>query len=427
MANETNLYTPIPFDKVKYGHIRKVIIALTDYCSDSRNSAQAYYPAKETVLGELFENGTWVDFFRMNDPGVFMTEMSIDEKKEHILKKIGQYSEFKKNGVEIEVVVNTVGHANARRRAEYAHTETISAEQLTIINCVTNCGMAHAQEVGRSLVDFVPDMKPTFKVKGKNMLIRNTDDFREYARLAYKSHGAPPNWNGDIMTWVKSIRDYGAHPRDQMRIFDESVKSDLRFVGINIHTFAFVLSYTKNKVYRVDEKPGQQDIILAPIFNEIRRRVREEGPMPDQKIRNIGQHAPILVISDPLIPGTRNLVVQQYGINSPAGVTFSIARKLGSGPFDIYSLLGGYYALSPRHLNTTYDGRLLVAGVGEAGIERAYRKIHEDQIFRLITDTFAKEQKRMVVPASVVDPRQSFSHRNPNGGQKGNTGQKQIR
>ncbi len=413
MADETDLYAPIPYDP-SHKDIHTIKIVVAHFCSDSRNTTQVYYDAKDRIIERLLEQGIMVDFFRMNDPGVFMTKKAIEEIKGHIIRKHGQYKEFVAHGIKVVAEVHNVGHANARRKREFARTETYEPDQIFITKCVTNCGMSHAETVAKSLQNFILEITPTFSVAGKEMPIKTADDLKEFMKIAYKDHGAPENWDGDLLTWAKGIENLATHPREQIMIFDESVKSDPRFSGMELgrdmRTFAHVLSYKKNKVYRVDGKAEQGDVILGPLFREI----RTNGKPADQKVREESQVSPLLVISDPLIPGARRMFVQEmFSSDSPAGRIFSIARKLDPGPFDIYSMLGIYYALSPKHLQTTYHGQMGIAAVGEAGAGIANWKIHhDDQIVSLIVKNFVTNEKLVVLPESVVDRRQHFPHLN---------------
>jgi hypothetical protein len=107
--------------------------------SDSRNTTEPYYAAKAEVMEDLSKHGVKVDFFRMNDPGTFMTPMAAHEFMWHFMQKKIEYSEFASYGVPIEYQLHVVGHANAEHLPEFKGKKTYDANALEIVrSCPTN-------------------------------------------------------------------------------------------------------------------------------------------------------------------------------------------------------------------------------------------------------------------------------------------------
>ena len=403
--------------------VKKIHYVVLNLCSDSRNTTVAYYKAKEKIMKLLAEEGTLVVVYRMNDPGVYMTLKTMWDIKDHILATRRQYHEFIEKGVEFAADVHVVAHANARHRQEFSRIETFEPDQIFLTACKTNCGMSHAASAVEGLLDFVLGKKPVFTVDGgKKMDIRNENDLKEFMKITYGEYVAQDNWDGDLLTVVKDIKDLRYHPREQMDLLDKSIENDQRFSGMelgkDIRTFAHVLSYAKNKVYRVDGKSGQKDVFLGPIFNEIRKH----GPPSDQEIRMDKQDSPFRIISDPQISGSRLIFAKKMGAASPAGRVFSIARKLDLDPFDYTSMLGIFYALSPDFLNKKNNDKMGIVAIGDDGVEVAKNKIRKDNLANLIINTYINEKYTVALDKRVVDRRQHF----PNMKSTIQTGSKKI-
>ncbi|MFA6214458.1 MAG: hypothetical protein WC717_04245 [Candidatus Micrarchaeia archaeon] len=395
--------------------VEKIIIVGSLFCADSRNTTESYYAAKAGVLEDLSRQGVRIDFFRMNDPGTFMTPMAAHEFMWHFMQKKIEYSEFASYGVPIEYHLHVVGHAHARHLPEFQGKKTYDAGALDIVKaCATNCGMSHADVAAANLQDFLLSSQPTFIVGGKEVAISTKDALRKFMRETYGNRGAPAGWDGDLLTWIKPIHDLRSHPLEQVRLFEAEAGANGAFMKEipEVQTFSQVLNYGNNKLYRVDGKQSQEDLVLRPIFRKIR-----ESPVPpsDQAERTSEQaklSTPSLLISDPYVSEARHLYSRKVlRVEYKAGTVFSIARMVHSGPFDLPSCLGAFYDLSPLHLNRHDQGTLGIVGRKLEGATALSGKVQGDQVMRYMVETYVKKNIHML---GVANPRQSFPAMNPN-------------
>ena len=395
--------------------VEKIIVVASQFCADSRNTTEAYYKAKEDVISEHLGKGVLVDSFRMNDPGTFMTPMAAAEFMWHFMQKKTEYSQFALYGVPIEYHLIVVAHANVRHKAEFKGQWTYGPEALDIAkgDC-TNCGMEHADVAAANLQNFLISTRPTFIVGGKEMAIKNKNDLMKFMRKTYNGRGAPEGWDGDLLTWIKPIHDLTVHSLEQIKAFESESQANENFMREipEVKKFGYVMNYTNNKVYRVDGKSSQKDLMLSPTF----QKIRESPGLPvDQGTRVETQaklFTPALVISDPYVHEARKLFSKNVlKVEYKAGTIFSIARMVQAGPFDLPSLLGIFYDLSPLHLNRHDQGMLGIVGREVEGINAITGKVMQDQIASKIVGTYAKEGIRAF---GVASPRQSFPTANPN-------------
>lgn len=402
-----------PFVREFDPKVEKIIVLGSEFCSDSRNTTEAYYRAKEEVLGELSSRGILVDFFRMNDPGTFMTPMASAEFMWHFMQKKIEYSNFAQAGVPIEYHLYSVGHACTQHKPEYQGTHTFDPQSLAVIKDCTNCGMGHADVAAANLQNFLISTQPTFISGGKEITISNENNLREFMRATYSDRGAPREWDGDLLTWIKPIHDLTTHPLEQIRLFEAEAKANEVFMKEipEVKTFGYVLNYTNNKFYRVDCKDTQEDMVLRPIF----KKIRESPEVPADHKTRVGVQAelstPALLINDPYVTEARKLFsTNVMKVQYQAGTIFSIARMMHSGPFDLPSFVGVFYDLSPQHLNSHEQGVLGMVGRKMDGINFISGKIMQDQIVSKVVDTYVKD----IHSFGVVNPRQSFPSANPN-------------
>jgi hypothetical protein len=393
--------------------VEKIIVVGSLFCADSRNTTKSYYHAKDEVLDGLFNQGILVDFFRMNDPGTFMTPMAAAEFMWHFMQKKSEYSHFAQSGVPIEYHLHVVGHANVHHTSEFRGKRTFDANTLMIEGCCTNCGMAHADVAAANLQNFLIATQPTFTLGSKEIAIHTGPDLREFMRGTYCGRGAPEGWDGNLLTWIQPIKDLASHPFGQIKAFEEEAQSNGLFMKEipEVKTFAYVMNYTNNKLFRVDGKSTQEDLVLSPVF----KRIRESPSLPEDHETRVDNQArlwtPALVVSDPYVSEARKLFSKNVlKVQYKAGTIFSIARMMQSGPFDITSCLGIFYDLSPLHLNSKDQGLLGMVGRKVDGINTISNKLMQDQIAEKVIGTYVKD----IHALGIANPRQSFPAANPN-------------
>jgi type IV secretory pathway TrbF-like protein len=414
MTREEHTIAPMPYNP----DVKQIKVVIPLFCSDSRNVTTDYYKSKEQVLNALEARGTLVKFKKINDPGTFMTQSTINKIKSIILKSEARYSEFVEKGVSVEYDVHVVAHGNVRRKKEYA-TQKASPDQLEVMNSCTNCGMLHADTVVKALQNFILEVKPTFTIDGREMRVDSEENMRAYMKVHFKGHGTPKDWDGNLLTWLEPIKDLKTHPVEQIRKFEQAIAADHEFSGIapRIKTFAELLNYETRGFHRVDGKPEQEDLVLRPIFKE----ERTNGQKADcaDVVTPQSQLNPVLVVSGSL-HNTRKLIVKHVlpgkETDKIGGKAFSIAGNTFSDErFGPYSAVGFFYALSPTFLNKDPkdqsrpgEGKMVVLGKDKQELVRLLDKIDNDPIVKLIVKHHAKDIHR------VVDPRQHFKHLNPN-------------
>ncbi|MFA5929538.1 MAG: hypothetical protein WC861_01520 [Candidatus Micrarchaeia archaeon] len=394
--------------------VEKIIVVGSEFCADSRNTTEAYYSAKENVINGLSRQGIMVDFFRMNDAGVYMTPMASAEFMWHFMQKKIEYSQFALAGVPIEYQLHVVAHANARHTPEYAGKHTFDPQALEILkgHC-TNCGMEHADAVAATIQNSLISTRPTLMAGGREISIYNESNLREFMRETYKGRGAPDGWDGNLLTLVTPIHDLRAHSLEQIRAFEAEAQANSHFMREipEVKTFACLLNYTNNKLYRVDGKSAQEDLVLRPIFQAI----RENPSLPSDHETRVDKQAklwtPALLISDPYVAEARKLFSKNVlKVKYSAGTIFSVARMMQSGPFDWPSMLGAFYDLSPQYLNGRDQGTLGIVGRKVEGINFISGKVMQDQVMSQAVNTYVKD----IHSFGVANPRQSFPTANPN-------------
>lgn len=389
-------------------------------CSDARDIPQTFFDTLKELKLARWDNGrAHIDVERLSVAGTFVTEGIIAEVKTLILNKVTQYFEYDKKGVPLDFYVHVNAHGDATLK-EGAKRENHSIQDIQVSEgSKFNCGMMGAHVVAREIEALLLKEKPTLQVgssvRGK-IKIRSEDDIRDLLKMAYNFR------DGSIIEWIQPIHDLPGHARDQKNKLRAAFDRDPEISHLGVHITAGVQNYRTNDYIRVDGntefRRADGTRVKSTFFDDVYAELRKRGNGTENEVR-VGNHEPKLGLfhMSSIQDARKKAAEHVLGADYAAGQVFAIGSAYldrHRRPMEQYQVGGAHYGITHLHLD-----RWPVLCENEKQTERALSRLDNDPLVGFFMKHYDVKKIPLDLKAmELADNRQSFPHRNGNGGQR---------
>jgi hypothetical protein len=380
-----DLVPPVPY----FPEFKRIVVVIALYCSDSRNVSKNYYAAKEKVLSEMEQNGTIVEFEKLNDPGVFMTQVTAEKIMGMIRTREKAYRNYIGKGIMPEYHVHVFSHGNVKISGEFDGLPFLPENLVVKEGCPTNCGMMHAHTAIKSFQDHILEQQPAFAFNGKMVKITEERLLREFMVQHFNGQDTPNGWDGNLLSWLEPVKDIRTHPAKQIRILEKKMASDEGFKDIadRVKTFAQVLNYETREIFRVDGKVRQEDEVLAKIFES--ERVMG-GSIDFERLTTPQAELGVRLVLSGTAPNTRQLLAKVKNKDGVGGRFFSVAGPTDFKFFNPYADIGFHYASSQDFLNKRNRETMYVVVRSNTELFNIFGKIARDPLASFALSQFSR-------------------------------------
>lgn len=376
------------------GEIKEVQAVFDIRCADSRDRGYVEKKVAE-YMGKLYA-AAGIEVIRRSvvGAGVFATGDIIDGLKRGIHRKInmgmeGKWWPFRETAPEgwlpMKFVLQVNTHADAKlKEAADAGKAVWSPDEIAFEKCSSiNCGMGHAADVYRDLMEFVRGRLEVRRDCGI-ITVTGNESMLEFLQAAYGFDGESPE------DFIRPIHDHEMHVTKQARKIAKAIRNDFQLKDVDCTVNMGITNYRTGMVYRIDRNSEVYTILddIARMVTEILGRLPDSHP---EKARRVEKQCPVaLLLCSPNVEHPRNRLMEYLNgegahLATPGSV-FALSGydvNAPTYPFGPYRVLSIFYAIKHLRIRDLY-----LLSDNDAELNSMKVKVERDPIVSLVAREF---------------------------------------
>ncbi|NYZ61144.1 hypothetical protein H0O01_05615 [Candidatus Micrarchaeota archaeon] len=412
--------------------ITKVQTIFEYRCGDARDRGDTERRVADGMINQYEAVGIRVIRKSIIGAGVFATADVIDGIMRGMHRKIAKGMEemwwpFRDAApagwipMDFVLQVNTHADASLREGADKNAAVHPASDVVFKKESSINCGMGHALDVYRDLMEFV---KGRLEVRAGDRIIvvHDEDSMREFLRETHAFEGEDPrafikpieNHVEHVMRQAGKIEAALAGPRPGEACQSVNVLAGFQLRDVDWTVNAGITNYRTGQVIRIDGNSKVYTIMddIARMTESILAMLPNSHP---EKARRVEAQKPdALLLCSPNVPHPRSTLLSVNSDGARVATPGSVFALSGyditspTYPFGPYRVLSIFYAV--KHLGVR---DLYILGDGEGEVNSMEVKLRRDPICRLIIKEFGvkvhKIDNEMVGRPSSMPPADPFA------------------